>query len=180
MPPAHASEPYGTGSLLECLHRHGTAPATAPASPAESTAHPVAQVPIFQSLGCMQRLLREGGMNLDFQDGCVPAPACPKFGCFFSSSKSQRFLVAVGSRTRSPSPLAFPRVGAAARAAGGMTEYSEYPHQVPQAAGWSKNKKNPGLPPWAARRVTDGYRLRGSGLPPGPHRPLPRLCSGMG
>jgi hypothetical protein len=118
-------------------------------------------------------------MNLDFQDGCVPAPGCPKFGCF-SSSKSQCFLVAVGSRTRSPSPLAFPRVGAAARAAGGMPEYSEYPHQVPQAAGRSKNKKNPGVPPGpkAGYRMGTGYA--GRGYPLGHTDPSPAVCIAQG
>ncbi len=67
----------------------------------------------------MQRLLREGEQDVNFRNECVPA----------SLSKFPIFLGAVGSQTRFASDLALPRVGAAARAAGGMPEY-EYP-QVP-------------------------------------------------
>jgi hypothetical protein len=171
VPPAYASEPYGTGSLLECLNRHGTAHATAQASPAESPAHPVAQVPMFQSLGCMQRLLLEGGMNLDFQDGCVPAPGCPKFGCF-SSSKSPCLLVAVGSRTRSPFDLAFPRRHVRRAVCTSTASIPGTP-----AAGRSKNKKEPRATRWAARRLLHGHRLqRCRGHPLGHTDPSPAVA----
>ena len=85
VPPAYSSEPYGAGSLLvsqESAWKRLPRP-----SLAESNARPVAPVLVVQESCCMQRLLLAGGLDLDFQDRCVPAPACPKFG-FFSSSKS--------------------------------------------------------------------------------------------
>jgi hypothetical protein len=67
-------------------------------------------------------------MNLDFQDGCVPATACPNVWMFLvvpiPMFPRRRWLA-------NPFSIRFPRVGAAARAAGGMTDYGEYPHQVP-------------------------------------------------
>jgi hypothetical protein len=48
-----------------------------------------------------QRLLLEGGRNVNFRGRCAPMAACPSF-CFF--------LAAVRSQTRSPSHLVFPRL----------------------------------------------------------------------
>ncbi len=138
---------------------------------AEFSAHPGAPVPLVQSLGCAQKLLREGGQDLGFRDECVPMPACPKF---------RFFPVAVGSQTPFPSGLAFPRlVRRHVRRA--VPEYSEYPRYPSPPAGL-KSKKKTGLPPGpqGGLRMGTGYAV--SGLPSGPHRPLPRLlhCTGMG
>ena len=78
----------------------------------------------------MQRLLREGEQDLGFRDGCVPVPACPKV---------------IFLQPRFPSDLALPRVGAAARAAGGMPEYGEYP-QDPSRRLFPNPKKKTGYP----------------------------------
>ena len=80
-------------------------------------------------------------------------PACPNF---------RFFRGAVGSQFRFPSDLALPRVGAAARAAGGMPEYGEYP-QVPQPPAILKKKKT-GYPLGRKGGYGDGHRLRWVGV----------------
>ncbi len=120
----------------------------------------------------MQTLLREGGQDLDRLDGCVSHASLSKFQIFsrcrwLANPFSIRFGVSA--------------VGAAARAAGGMPEYGEYPSGT-AAAGGSKNKKQNGGTPWAARRLRDGHRLRCVGLTlwatPTPSPPL--HCTGVG
>ena len=65
----------------------------------------------------MQRLLHEGGQDLSFQDECVLMPACPNF----------RFFPVPLARKPVSIRFGVCAVGAAARAAGGMSEYGEYP-----------------------------------------------------
>jgi hypothetical protein len=78
--------------------------------------------------------------------------------------QSSEFLSgAVGSQNPFSIRFGTFAVGAAARAAGGMPEYGEYP-LVPQPPAGLKTKKNPGVPPWAVRRLRDGHRLRCVGL----------------
>ena len=114
----------------------------------------------------MQKYLREGEQDLGFQDGCVPMPACPNF---------RFFRGAVGSQSRFPSDLALPRVGAAARAAGGMPEYGEYP-QVPQPPAILKKKEN-GVPPGPHGRVREwAPAALGRGYPLGHADPSPAVA----
>jgi hypothetical protein len=114
----------------------------------------------------MQRLLREGGQDLGFRDRCVPMPACPKFG---------NFPVAVGSQTRFPSDWHF-RGWCGGTCGGRYARVRRVPPGT-LAACSSKNKKKTGLPPGPQGGYgmgSTGYAV--SGLPSGPHRPLPRLC----
>jgi hypothetical protein len=72
-----------------------------------------------------------------------------------SLSKVQKnFLLPLARKTRSPSDSAFPRVGAAARAAGGMREYGEYPIKHPKPPAGLKTKNKTGVTHCAARRFT--------------------------
>jgi hypothetical protein len=54
--------------------------------------------------------------------------------------------------------------------------------QVPQPPPVLKTKMKTGLPPWTARRLLHGYRLRGVGLTllATPTSPPPLQCTGMG
>ena len=114
----------------------------------------------------MQRLLHEGEQDLGFRGRCVAMPACPNF---------RFFRGAVGSQFRFPSDLALPRVGAAARAAGGMPEYGEYP-QVPQPPAILKQKRKRGSP-WAARAGTGwAPAALGRGYPLGHADPSPAVA----
>jgi hypothetical protein len=123
---------------------------------AESTAYPVAPVPMVQSIGCMQRLLREGGQDLGFQDKCVPMPACPKF---------RFFPGAVGSQTHFPSDLAFPRLVRRHVRRAVCPSTASIPGTP--AAGWSKNKKENGVFPGPQGWVREYPATLGRGYPLG-------------
>jgi hypothetical protein len=128
---------------------------------------------MVQKLGCMQRLLREGGQDLgipELDNGCVPMPACPKF---------RFFPGAVGSQTHFLSDLAFPRCGGTC--GGRYARVRRVPPGTP-AAGWSKNKNENGVPPGPQGWVRDGYRLRwvGATLWATPTPPPPLHCTGLG
>jgi hypothetical protein len=89
-------------------------------------------------------------------------PACPKF---------RFFPGAVGSQTRFPSDLAFARLVRRHVRRAVCPSTASTP-----AAGGLKTKKNSGYPLGREAGYGMGTGCAVSGLPSGPHRPLPRLC----